>query len=262
MSSPRSRPFSSTASSRPSRSRPIAVGIIAGAALSVALPLAAAAHVNVTPSSTAAGSTTQLTFGVGHGCDGSSTTALTFTIPEEFVSVTPNVNPNWTAEKVMVDLAEPITDAHGNSLVQRVGQVVYTAKTPLVDGFRDTLTLQVTLPEGADGSTIAFPVLQSCEVGETNWNELADEGQDAHELEHPAPTVAVSAAEAEHGAAVPGVDLAARSSTAAAAVQSEPDVVARGLGLAGLVIGLAGIVFAVLSRRRAVPVAPSEGHHS
>lgn len=247
---------------RPTRSVPIAVGVLAGAVLAVGAPLAAIAHVNVTPTSTAAGSTSQLTFGVGHGCDGSPTTALTFTIPEDFVSVTPNVNPNWTVEKVMVDLAEPITDAHGNSLVQRVGQVVYTAKTPLADGYRDTVTLQVTLPDDADGSEIAFPVLQSCEVGETDWSELAEDGQDPHELEHPAPTVAVTAAEAEDDATVTGADLVASSTEAAAPVQSEPDLVARGLGLAGLVVGAAGIIFAVVTRRRTASVTPSKGQNS
>ena len=246
-------------SRRPSRSRPLAIGVLAGAALVVAMPLAAVAHVNVAPSSTAAGSTSQLTFGVGHGCDGSSTTALTFTIPDEFVSVTPNVNPNWTVEKVMVDLPEPITDAHGNSLVERVGTVVYTAKTPLVDGFRDTVTLQVTLPEDADGSTLAFPVLQSCDVGETNWNELAEEGQDPHELEHPAPTLTVTAADVEHDAAPVGVDLAASSGETTAPEPAEPDLVARGLGLAGLIIGVAGILFAVITRRSVAPVDPSKG---
>ena len=226
-------------------SRPVVVGILAGAALAVAAPLAAAAHVSVTPSSTAAGSTTQLTFAVGHGCDGSATTALTFTIPEEIVSVTPTVHPNWTAEKVLVDLAEPITDAYGTSLVERVGQVVYTANTPLEDGFRDTVTLQLTLPEDAEGSTLTFPVLQTCEVGETNWSEVAGKGEDPHDLDHPAPTVDVTTAEGD-GHAV-GAALAA--SPAASARVSEPDLVARGLGLTGLVVGLAGVVAAVLSRR-------------
>ena len=247
--------------SSPARRRlapPLVVGALAGAALVVAMPLAASAHVNVTPSSTAAGSTSQLTFGVGHGCDGSPTTALSFTIPEEFVSVTPNVNPNWTVEKIMVDLAEPITDAYGNSLVQRVGQVVYTAKTPLADGFRDTVTLQTTLPEDADGTVIAFPVLQSCEVGQTDWSQVAAEGEDPHELEHPAPTLTVTPAEA--AAVTVGADLAASSSAPATSVQSEPDLVARWLALGGLVIGVAGILLAVVARRRRpVPVEQSKG---
>jgi uncharacterized protein YcnI len=232
------------------RSRPVLSGILAGAVLALVVPLAASAHVGVTPSSTAAGSTTQLTFAVGHGCDGSATTALTFTIPEQIVSVTPTINPNWTAEKVLVDLAQPITDAHGNSLVQRVGQVVYTATTPLKDGFRDTVTLQLTLPAAGEETMLAFPVLQTCEVGETNWNEVAEQGQDASELAHPAPTIGVTPAVADSAESAVGAELAV-SPTASAPAASEPDLVARGLGLAGLVVGVAGVVTAVLSRRGA-----------
>ena len=244
------------------RSRPVVVGILAGAALVLAAPLAASAHVGVTPSSTAAGATTQLTFAVGHGCDGSATTALTVTIPEEIVSVTPTVHPNWTVKKVLVDLAEPITDAHGTSLVQRVGQVVYTAVTPLEDGFRDTVTLQVTLPADAEGSTLAFPVLQTCEVGETNWNQIAEKGENPHDLDSPAPTVDVTAAAAAHAEPAVGADLAA-GPAASAPTASEPDLIARGLGLAGLVVGVAGILTAVFSRRGAAPApAPSKGSNS
>ena len=34
----------------------------------------------------------------------------------------------------MVQLDEPVEDAHGNSVTERVGEVTYTAKTPLPDG--------------------------------------------------------------------------------------------------------------------------------
>ncbi|MET4637627.1 YcnI family protein [Mycetocola sp. 2940] len=259
--------FLSSAGRQPAgRSRPVAAGvltgILAGTALALAAPLAAVAHVGVTPSSTAAGSTTQLTFAVGHGCEGSATTGLTFTIPEEIVSVTPTVHPNWTAEKVLVDLAQPITDAHGNSLVQRVGQVVYTANTPLEDGFRDTVTLQLTLPADANGSTLAFPVLQTCEVGETDWNQVADEGQDPHDLDHPAPAVDVTAAVVDHAAPVVGAELSASAASGRTTV-AEPDLVARGLGLAGLVAGVAAILFVLFFRRPAARVAaPSKGSDS
>ncbi|WP_183085022.1 DUF1775 domain-containing protein [Mycetocola manganoxydans] len=159
----------------------------------------------------------------------------------------------------VVDLAEPITDAHGNSLVQRVGEVVYTATTPLEDGFRDTVTLQLTLPAEAEGTAIAFPVLQTCEAGETNWSEIAADGQDSHDLAAPAPTIDVTAAEDDHSADAVGVDLAAGPTASGTAVQSEPDLVARSLGLGGLAVGLAGIVVAILSRRRPAADAHSKG---
>ena len=234
------------------KTRTLATSVaLTSAFLVVGAPLAASAHVSVTPSSAPAGQTAQLTFSVGHGCDGSATTALAFTIPEEIVAVTPTVNPNWDVTKTNVNLAEPITDAHGNSLVQRVGEVVYIAKQPLADGYRDTVTLQLTLPEDAAGTTLAFPVVQSCEVGETAWSEIAADGQDPHELDSPAPTVTVTdAAASDSGtSANAGSATGSDASSAAAAAPAEPDTLARILGLGGLVVGAIGVVLALATRR-------------
>ena len=53
----------------------------------------ASAHVTITPSDTAAGAYTVLTVSVGHGCEGSPTTALDIQIPEQILSVTPTLLP-------------------------------------------------------------------------------------------------------------------------------------------------------------------------
>ncbi len=213
-----------------------AAGIAGGALLVLAAPLAAQAHVTVTPSGTAAGSHTVLTFAFSHGCEGSPTTALTFDIPESIDSVSPTLHPNWTIEKV----------ADGD----RTAQVVYSAITPVEDGYRDTIELSVRLPEDAAGDTLAFPVLQSCAEGETDWNELAEEGGD--EPESPAPTVVVTdASDDGHGTTAAGNDQgAAHGDTASdAAAASSDDLVARVLGVGGLVVGAAGVVLALAARR-------------
>lgn len=225
---------------------------IATTLLVLAAPAAANAHVSVTPDSAPAGTTAQLTFSVGHGCDGSATTALTFTIPEEIVSVTPTVNPNWDVTKTSVDLANPVTDAHGTAIAQRVGEVIYTAKQPLADGFRDTVTLQLTLPADTAGDALAFGVVQACEVGETAWTEVAADGQDASELDHPAPVVTVTdavASDAEHGAHAASDADAADSAADSSAAATASDTLARVLGLGGLLVGAAGVVCAFVFRR-------------
>lgn len=220
-----------------------AAGIAGGALLVLAAPLAASAHVTVTPSGTAAGGSSVLTFAFGHGCEGSPTTALTFDIPESISAVSPTLHPNWTIEK--------ITEG------DRIAQIVYTATTPVEDGFRDTIELSVRLPEDAAGETLAFPVLQTCAEGETNWNELAEEG--AAEPENPAPTILVTEATGDahgHGAARddPGAaehaehDESAEAADAASTTGSE-DVIARVLGIGGLVVGVVGIVLALGARR-------------
>lgn len=219
-----------------------AAGLAAGAALALAsAPLAASAHVTVTPSGTAAGSSSVLTFAFGHGCEGSPTTALAIDIPESIMAVAPTLHPNWTIEK--------ITEG------DRIAQVVYTAITPVEEGFRDAIELSVRLPEGAAGETLVFPVLQTCTEGEVNWNELGEEG--AAEPEYPAPAILVTAATgAEHGSpshdpGTTGHDDPDESdeATDAAATAGSDDVIARVLGIGGIVVGVAGIVLALGARR-------------
>ncbi|RLP73205.1 DUF1775 domain-containing protein [Mycetocola tolaasinivorans] len=222
--------------------------VLAGAFLAVAAPLAASAHVSVKPSDTAAGSYSLLTFSVPHGCEGSPTTTIKITIPEEITGVTPTVNPNWDVTKDMVDLATPIKDAHGNSLAQRVGSVTYTAKTPLADGFRDALVLQLQLPNEA-GKTLTFPTLQTCETGSTDWSEVAAAGQDEEDLKAPAPSLTVTAAATTGGHDGHGTAASATPEAGTTAAAAEPDVLARGLGIAGLALGVVGIIVGTLGLR-------------
>lgn len=218
-------------------------GVAAGALLAIGAPLAASAHVGVTPSDTAAGSYALLTFGVGHGCDGSPTTRIAIDIPESIISVTPTVNPNWTIEKV----------ATGEGHDARVTQVIYTAITPLEDGLRDTFVLSAKLPDDAVGETLEFPVLQSCAVGETNWSETTVAGEE--EPDAPAPFFVVTAAsEGGDGHGAPANSDAttdAASETSASPEAPSSDVVARVLGVGGLVVGAIGVVLAVVTRRNA-----------
>lgn len=233
---------------RPRSTRRIVLGATAGLALALAAPVAANAHVGVTPDTTAAGSYANLTFAVPHGCDGSSTTEVRITIPEGVITVTPTVNPNWDVVEVPSESDPDYT-----------AEVVYTAKTPLADGLRDTFTLSVPLPDGEAGDVLAFPVLQTCEVGSTSWDQETVEGEE--EPEHPAPAITLTEASADghdHGAAADedsDTDTASSDSASTASAESANGVdsavgTAIGLGVAGLVVGLAGVVLAIWALRR------------
>lgn len=228
--------------------------LAAGVLLALAAPLAASAHVSVTPDATGAGAFTVLTFSTAHGCEGSSTTSMTIDIPESITSVSPTVNPGWTVEKIDVDLAAPIDDGHGNEITTRVGQITYSATTPLPDGFRDTFALSLQLPADAEGETLEFPVLQTCEIGETNWNEATAPGEDEPAL--PAPFITVTAGTGDaHGHSDGDTDaetVATHDDAAAVTATAAPadDVLARVLGAGGLVVGAVGIVLAVTARRK------------
>lgn len=229
--------------SRARTTRRIALGATAGVAIALAAPLAASAHVGVTPDTTAAGAYANLTFAVPHGCDGSATTEVRITIPEDVITVTPTVNPNWDVVEVPSESDPDYTAA-----------VVYTAKTPLADGLRDTFTLSVPLPDGEAGDVLAFPVLQTCEVGSTAWDQETVEGEE--EPEHPAPLITLTEATGDahgHGAASDEAETTTAEGDSASAASAPSDAAAGtaiGIGVAGLIAGLVGIALAVWALRR------------
>ena len=200
--------------------RPLAAAVTAlgaGAVLALGPALSATADAGAEATSTGVGSTTVITFVIPHGCDGSATTGFTIDLPESVTSVVPTTAAGWTIEKVARDSRE-------------VGQLVYTAETPLADGYRATFDVQLQLPDEAVGDVLEFPTAQSCEVGSVDWV-----GETAPKLEL---TAATSHDEAP----------AAEEPTTAAPATGD-DVLARGLAVGGLAVGAIGVVLAVLARR-------------
>jgi hypothetical protein len=98
------------------------------------------------------------------------------------------------------------------------------------------MELSLQLPDAA-GETLAFPVIQTCEQGETGWTEVAAEGQDPEELEHPAPLVTIT----------DGEETAPKESA-----DTEDSEDGNGLAVAGLVVGAVGVIVGgtALSRTR------------
>lgn len=230
-----------TPAHRPSRrALKIGGGLALAAGLVLAAPLAASAHVTVSPDAATAGDYSVLTFAFSHGCEQSPTTSLTIDVPEGVASIAPQIEPGWTIDRV-----------GGNEGIP--AQIVYTADTPIESGLRATVTLQVNFADEVAGTTVAFPVLQSCADGATDWSEIADAGQDPHDLDAPAPTVVVGAGTADHD------DMAADDASAAESAADEAqttDAAATGtalpivLGSVGLALGAAALVIAIVAIRR------------
>jgi uncharacterized protein YcnI len=214
------------------------LGALSAATALVALVATpAGAHVSGTPSVANAGSFTILTMSVPHGCDGSPTTKVEIQIPESVVSVTPTRNPLYDLDVNIQQLHEPLTDAHGNEVTERVGSIVYTARTPLPEGQRDTFELSFQIPDVA-GETLSFPTVQTCEQGRTGWVQVPEEGQDGDELEYPAPAFEVLPA-AEEGDAQ---GASAEDASAEVAAVSDETTDSNALGWAGLGVGALGLL--------------------
>lgn len=206
----------------------------------------ASAHVSATPTETAAGAYTLVTFAVGHGCDGSPTTAMTITLPKELNDATPTVNPNWTISKATEKLDTPVTLPNGSKISERTASITYTAKTPLDAHQRDTFTLSLQLPDSA-GTTLHFPTLQKCETGQTDWKEIPAAGADHDSVDAPAPELTITAAVAGDAHGAHGADAASDTAETSDGGTPWPAWLGLGAGLAGLVLG--GLAFLRTSRK-------------
>jgi len=188
------------------------------------------AHVGISPGDAPAGDYAVIAVSVPHGCEGSPTTSVTIKIPDEVLAVTPTRNALWEVKKNLVKLAAPVKDAHGNEITEKVDTVVYTAITPLPDGYRDAFELSFKVPDVA-GTTLVFPTIQKCERDQTDWVEVTEDGEE--EPEHPAPVLAVT--EASGGSGHAEVEPAEDSDSTGAS---------KGLGLGALGTGVLALLVA------------------
>lgn len=209
-------------------------GVAAGVALVLAAPLAASAHVHVSPDESAAGTTTRLDFSFSHGCDNAPTTAIVFTIPEGVDGVTPVLNGAWDITRVLGGDGVPT-------------QVTYTAVAPVESGVAATISLDVIFSSSAADTTVDFPVLQQCTTGETDWAEVPADGQTEDDLDAPAPVVAVGATTADGSDGHGSTDGHDADSVDAA---SAADPLTLWLSGGALVVALVALGIALTGRRR------------
>lgn len=222
------------------RTRRALGALLGAAALTLGAATAASAHVHVTPTSTAAGSSSLLTFRVPTESDTASTTGLTVDLPSAtpFTSVSVQAMPGWTAKVEQGALPKPVT-VDGAELTQAPLHVTWTADTDAAvpPGEFQQFTISVS-PLPAEGTRVVLPAHQTYSDGTVvDWTDVAAAG--AAEPEHPAPELTTTAqTAADDDAAAPATPTAAAT-----------DTVARWLGGVGAVLGLVAVVVAVTSRR-------------
>jgi uncharacterized protein YcnI len=113
----------------------------------------AQAHVSLEQKTASAGSHQKLTFRVGHGCEGSASTAITVLLPEGFSGAKAMPKPGWT-----------IANSTGGK------REISWKGGPLPDEQFDEFNLLVKLPD-APGKQV-LKVIQQCEKGRAEWTEL------------------------------------------------------------------------------------------
>ncbi|MGW1621828.1 YcnI family protein [Streptomyces sp. NPDC002172] len=224
-----------------------AVSVLAAAGI-------AAAHVTVHPESYAKGATDGvLTFRVPNEEDTAATTKVQVYLPTDHpvlgVLVTPH--DGWTAKVTTTKLKTPVKTDDG-TITEAASEITWTGGKIGAGQFEDFDVAFGQLPEDTDQLT--FKTLQTYSDGKVvRWIEEAQSGDD--EPENPAPTLKLTAADDDSAASAASAAPATGSSgkTATAAADSS-DSTARGLGIAGLIVGVLGLAaaaFAVVRTRGA-----------
>ncbi|MGW7696791.1 YcnI family copper-binding membrane protein [Streptomyces asiaticus] len=217
------------------------------------------AHVSVQPGQAEKGGYSTINFKVPNERDDSSTVKLEVTLPADhpLASVMPQPVPGWDVKVTKSKLPKPM-EMHGEKITEAVTKVTWTGGK-IEPGMFQQFPLSVgQLPDDAD--QLAFKALQTYDNKEVvRWIEEPKEG--AAEPENPAPVLKLVApaegSEGDGAAAASGQDkdsekAGAENSAAKDTSDDEggSDTTARVLGIAGIVIGAAGVAFGVVTSRR------------
>ncbi len=158
----------------------------------------AQAHSSLDQSEAKAGGFYKATFRVPHGCDGKATTEVKVELPEGFISAQPQVKAGWKIETVKGDYAQSYK-VHGKDVTSGVREVRFTDGN-LPGDFYDEFTVVGQLAKFDKDTTLSFPVTQVCgSDASVAWTEVPKDGQNPHDLAHPAPQLLVKAAGADDG---------------------------------------------------------------
>jgi len=157
------------------------------------------AHAGLTPASAANGATVKVAITIPHGCDGAPTDTVTVKLPEGFVSAKPQVKAGWTLNVTEGDYTQSY-EVHGSPVTSGALEISWSGGA-VPDNAFDEFVIQGALQGFAEPTDLPFIVTQHCGDAAVVWDQIAAPGENAHALEHPAPTLAVTLAEAgdEHG---------------------------------------------------------------
>lgn len=164
--------------------------------LTLAGATAATAHATLEAQSAAVGSTYKGVMRIGHGCDGQATLKVSIKIPEGVIAVKPMPKAGWALETSTGAYSEP-HDYYGKSLSKGVREIIWSGE--LSDAHYDEFTFRAKLSNKLSaGETIYFPTVQTCADGTAEWVNIPLDGQDPHDINDPAPGLALTEAGHAH----------------------------------------------------------------
>lgn len=146
----------------------------------------ALSHVTANPNEATADSFFRTALRVGHGCDGSPTTAVRVKMPDGLLSVRPQMKPGWKIEIKMRKLDKPTDAGHGKMVTEVVDEVIWRGNLP--DTYFDEFGLSMKLP-ARPNTTLYFPVVQECVKGAWRWIEIPEGDKKWGDYKSPAPFI-------------------------------------------------------------------------
>lgn len=229
----------------------VALTVVSTAVLGFAGP--ASAHVTVNPKEATQGGYGRFAFRVPNESDTASTVKVEVVLPENAPvgSVSTMPVPGWTVavEKRKVD---PPVEVHGSQLTEAVSKLTWTATGDAAVKPGQFQEFPVSMGPLPQVDRMVFKSLQAYSDGNVvRWIEEPTPG--AEEPEKPAPVLTLTPASASVAPS------AAPAGQVEADDDDDADGAVTGLGVAGLVAGLAGLLLGGLAfarnRRRAAPKA-------
>jgi uncharacterized protein YcnI len=213
--------------------------------LLLAAPLAADAHVKVSPNTAAPGDDIQVTFRVPNESASAGTVRVEIDLPTKTPFADASYQPvaGWTAKVVEAKLAKPIVN-DGVKVTEAPAKIIYVANTGVSIKAGQFQEFPVALDLTPDTGSVEFPTIQTYSDGTVvKWNQATP--ADGEEPDHPAPTLYIN--DAPPTDTESGVTIAA---TSAAASTASTALI---LGTAGLALGVIALVlgtFAFVRTRR------------
>jgi uncharacterized protein YcnI len=138
------------------------------------------AHVTLENAQAASGANYKGVLRVGHGCEGSPTTAIRIRIPEGIVAVKPMPKPGWKLEVVTGKYPKTYNLEHGVKLSEGVTEISWSGGN-LPEAFYDEFVFTATIADDLKaGQAVYFPTVQQCEKGMHRWIEIPAAGAAGH----------------------------------------------------------------------------------
>ena len=214
---------------------------IAGALVGVP---AASAHVTINPNEVPPDSFSRFALRVPNERSNAETTKIVVRLPKGLFFVSFQPKPGWKRTMTMEKLDPPV-ELFGEMQTERVATVTWEGGT-IAPGEFDEFGISAKVPD-APGQTLAFPANQTYSNGEVvRWIGAPDS-------ETPASRVTLGAKEAEEATSTTAEPASATTASTASDGDddSNPDKLALGFGIAGLIAGLAALAVTLFRRPRA-----------